>query len=369
LPAGRATDLALALAGPTWERGRDWGVGFASHLYALWGDLGLVVIDARLPALRTLAAPLFTRYLTDPAGYARTVDSAGEGLAARGFERQLGAHAAAFPLWREEPPHRRRLTPEASDPQAGNASPDTTAFAAAAAAIQNGDGPPRLWAGVALRPLAVDTALPTVARVLGPAEVAYMAQLAPAYARLEVPLPPAVPRLTATLAPPAVRALAARVDPDNPGSGLERLVAHPSEAIAAAHRAALPPAVRAALADLERAQQSGFARARTALADLGRGLDQLVDSVAGKADFQLGRLWEAAVKREKSRWEEAHPAAKHVAEFLRPDQGLQERKLSVVGGLALGGPALRDQVLAAAHAHLDRLRKGEAGHHVLEVNP
>ncbi len=231
-------------------------------------------------------------------------------------------------------------------------------------------GPARLWAGVALRPLAVDLALPTVARVLGPAEVAYMAQLAPAYARLELPLPPAVPRLTATLAPAAVRELAARVFPEDPERGLERLIADPAARSSAAHRAALPAAgARGTRASSRRRSASGFARTRTALAGLGRGLDQLVDSVAGKADFQLGRLWKAAVKREKSRWEEEHPAAKHVAEFLRPDQGLQERRLSVVGGLALGGPQLRDQVLAAAHAHLERLRAAEAGHHVLEVNP
>jgi bacillithiol synthase len=352
LAPGPATQSALALAGPVWERGQDWGRGFASHLYALWGDLGLVVVDARLPALRTLAAPLFARYLADPAGYARTVDGAGEALLGRGFERQLGAHAAALPLWREEPPYRHRL-----------------ADAEAATAILEGGGPAQLWAGVAIRPLAVDWALPTVARVLGPAEVAYMAQLAPAYARLELALPPALPRLTGTLAPAAVRELAARVRPADPGRGLDELIIDPAAASSAAHRAALPPAVRSALDELEAAQRAGFARARVALADLGRGLDQLVDSVAGKADFQLGRLWEAAVKREKSRWEEEHPAAKHVAEFVRPDQGLQERRLSVVGGLALGGLELRDQVLAAAEEHLDRLRSTRSGHHVFEVNP
>jgi hypothetical protein len=90
--------------------------------------------------------------------------------------------------------------------------------------------------------------------------------------------------------------------------------------------------------------------------------------VAGKARFQRERLWEAAVKREKLRREAESPATRQLPHFLRPDQGLQERQLSVVGGLTLAGPeGLRETVLRAAAEHLAALPRGAAGHHVLEV--
>jgi len=354
---GPAGEAALGFAS-AWTRGRDWGEGFAAHLYALWGDLGLVVVDARAAALRPLARALFARYLGDPARYAAVVDRAGDVLLARGGERQLGPHATAFPLWREEPPFRRRL----ADPGG-----QTAAYVAAAlSAAENGGG--RLWAGVALRPLAVDQALPTVARVLGPAEVAYMAQLAPGYAELGLTPPPAVPRLAATLVPPAGSAIARALAPSDPAAGLRRLVSDPTAALAGVDRARLPGPVAAALEELDRADEAAFARVRAALGEYGAGLEQLVDSVAGKARFQRERLWEAAVKREKLRREAESPATRQLPHFLRPDQGLQERQLSVVGGLTLAGPeGLRETVLRAAAEHLAALPRGAAGHHVLEV--
>jgi len=238
--------------------------------------------------------------------------------------------------------------------------------AAARAAAAQGE---RLWNGVALRPLAVDEALPTVARVLGPAEVAYMAQLAPGYARLGVVPPPVVPRLAATLLPSIARELARR-DASDPAGVVQALVRDPSAALAAIDRARLPAPVAAALNELAGAEAAGYARARAALATLDPSLGQLVTSVAGKAEFQLGRLWEAAVKREKLRREAEAPATRHLAAFLRPDQGLQERQLSVVGALALAGTgefALERRLLAAASEHLAALFAGKAGHHLIEV--
>jgi len=358
LAPGPAAEQALELAGAVWERGRDWGEGFAAQVYAAFGADGLVVVDARADALRALARPLFARYLADPEGYAATVDRAGDALVERGYERQLGPHATAFPLWREQPPYRRRLA------DLGGATAHTEYVTAARAAARAGE---RLWSGVALRPLAVDEALPTLVRVLGPAEVAYMAQLAPGYARLGLTPPPAVPRLAATLIPPAARVLA-RPGAGDPAIELAALVRDPSATLAALDRQALPAPVAAALTELAHAQAAGHARVRAALSALDPNLGQLTDSVAGKAEFQLGRLWEAAVKREKLRREVEAPATRHLAAFLRPDQGLQERQLSVVGAVALAGrDELKRRLLAAAAAHLRALPRGDAGHHLIEV--
>jgi len=354
MPDTEQAAAALALGGATWERGADWGEGFAALLYALLGAEGLVVIDARTPALRPLAAPLFARYLDDVAGYAATVDRAGEALARAGLGRQLGAYAAHHPLYREEAPRRIRLVP------AGAAGDGAAAFAreARAALAQGG----ALWAGVALRPLAMDFALPVVARVVGPAEVAYLAQLAPAYTRLDLHLPPVLPRLAATLVPVRATAVAAATV-----GGLAALLGAPHAVMTAYFKRQLPLPARRALEELESGQRAGFARAREALGALGRGLDQLVDAVAARSDYQLGRLWEAAIKRNKSRKAAAEPWLRHLPDFLRPREGLQERRLATLGALALGGTGLVAAAAEAAALDLEPGRAGRGEHHLIGI--
>jgi len=354
LASGSRGETALELAGPVWERGQDWGEGFAAAIYALLGDQGLVVMDAREAALRELARPFLARALDDVAGFSATVNAAGEALERAGLGRQLGEFASHFPFWHEEPPRRRRLGGDGAQ-----AEP-----AGEARRILAGERGGALWPSAALRPLVVDQLLPTVARVLGPAEVAYMAQLAPAYARLGVAPPPAVPRLTATLIPPRALRLAEAI-----GGEVGELLTAWGPAIETYYRRRLPPQVRGALTELEAGQRDGFARAREVLGAFGPGLDQLVDSVAGKADFQLHRLWEAAVKREKSRSAAEDPELRHLPAFLRPDQGLQERRLAVVAALALGGPEQVPAVLRQAEEHLAAMRAGRPGHFLLPIEP
>jgi uncharacterized protein YllA (UPF0747 family) len=356
LASGPGGQRALDLAGPRWERGADWGEGFAACLYALLGDQGLVVVDAREPALRELASPLIARYLDDVEGFAAAIDEAGESLERGGLGRQIGHFAAAYPLWHEEPPCRRRLAVSEEE--------GASAFARAAREVLAREDRGCLWPGIALRPLVVDHVLPALVRVLGPAEVTYMAQLAPAYRRLEIVQPPAAPRLTATLMPQAAARVAAAA-----GAELGAILADPGATLAAYYRQELPPAARRALEELESGQRAGFAHAREALGQLGRGLDQLVDSVAGKVDFQLRRLWEAAIKREKSRREADDAELRHLAAFLRPDQGLQERRLSLLAALALSGERLTATVLGRAEEEWKATRAGKPRHHLIGVEP
>ncbi len=357
--AGMGGGRALELGGRVWERGNDWGEGFASLLYALLGNEGLIVIDARQSELRQIARPILERVLDDVGGFSKAVDSSGEALARAGLGRQLGEFAATFPIWHEEPPWRRRFTADGTHQEKGG---DTAALVREARRVLAGDRGGALWPSVALRPLVVDFALPIVARVLGPAEVAYMAQLAPAYSFLGVKMPPAVPRLSATLMPETAFSLAA-----DAGSDAGALICRWGPTLEGYYRRRLPSGVAAALTRLEAAERDGFAAARAALGAFGPGLDQLVDSIAGKAEFQRGRLWEAAIKREKSRAEEELPELRHLPAFLRPDQGLQERRIAVLGALALAGEGLVEKVLRQAESHLDRLAAGRPGHALIEL--
>ncbi len=64
--------------------------------------------------------------------------------------------------------------------------------------------PQALSPNVVLRPICQDTLLPTVFYVAGPSEIAYFAQLKPAYVYFNVPMPVIFPRVSATLIEPKI---------------------------------------------------------------------------------------------------------------------------------------------------------------------
>ncbi|MCX7763239.1 MAG: bacillithiol biosynthesis cysteine-adding enzyme BshC [Candidatus Kryptonium sp.] len=64
--------------------------------------------------------------------------------------------------------------------------------------------PQALSPNVVLRPICQDTLLPTVFYVAGPSEIAYFAQLKPAYAYFGIPMPVIFPRVSATIIEPKV---------------------------------------------------------------------------------------------------------------------------------------------------------------------
>ena len=74
------------------------------------------------------------------------------------------------------------------------------------------DSPDLFTPNAVLRPLFQDTLFPTLAAVLGPAEVAYFCQLTLAYQRMGIPMPIVFPRSSLTLVDPRMARLRKRFD-------------------------------------------------------------------------------------------------------------------------------------------------------------
>lgn len=142
----------------------------------------LFALDARSPALRAAAAPLYVRYAAKRLEFARALDAAGARLAADGTEPPLRAGIGERALWLLR--RGRRQLPEPED-------------YAAALARRLEEAPDTLSPNASLRPLAQDAVLPVAAVVLGPGEWRYHRQLVDGFVLLDLPFPPAYPRLRA----------------------------------------------------------------------------------------------------------------------------------------------------------------------------
>jgi len=191
LPHG---DEHVATLSRHYRPGAGWGHAFAGVLSSLFAEEGLVLIDPADPALAPLAAPLHRRALTESASIASALLTRAAALEASGFHAGVHVRPGA-PLSFFHPEGaggpRTRLAPAPGGfVEVGGARSRTLPELLAALDRD----PASFTTSALLRPILQDTWLPTIAYVGGPAEVAYFAQLKPAYAAFDVAMPIVVPR-------------------------------------------------------------------------------------------------------------------------------------------------------------------------------
>jgi bacillithiol biosynthesis cysteine-adding enzyme BshC len=205
----------------------DW---FAAQLYRLLAGTGIVIVDPMEPAVAALVAGLLERELADPLEGPARVNDAGKRLRRLGYTPQLGRAEGATNLFVELPggdglPRRQLLRVEGGEFSAGG-----TRLTKGDVLARLREDPASVTPAAGLRPVVQDALLPTAASVLGPGELAYVAQLRGVYELHGVPMPLVWPRATATVVEPAAARLLRtygltsagfRADPDG---ALERVL-------------------------------------------------------------------------------------------------------------------------------------------------
>jgi bacillithiol synthase len=321
--APSATETVTAAVTEAAAAGSDWSGFFAALIFRLLPGIPCLFIDGAHPAVVRAQSPWIRE-------------------AAR--EWPLGD------LLREgEAEARRAGFAPALDPALG----ERAAFHLEGARREtwNGEaaGGSTLGPNVVLRPLLQDLLLPNAATICGPSEMRYRSQLGPVYRHAGIPRPPLVPRLRAVLLPPGA-----------PGETMPPAEAFrdPDAYLASRTRVAAP-------ADLLERADALRSRTRDSLGSLSEqlaaydtGLPQMVDSVAGKVDFQLQRISEAILARARQRLLRGDPRLARWREFVRPRDGEQERSLSLLSVAVLGGPAAAGALREAARGHLRRWSEG-----------
>lgn len=179
-------------------------VAFARLLSNWFGAEGLVLLDADDPELRKLEGPFFRRLI-----------ERNDELEAALQEGESRVRGLGFPLQAEAAPGSANLFVHADIGRTllfkrkGRFADrkEETVFALEELLRLADDNPERLSNNALTRPLMQDYALPVLATVLGPSEIAYWGILGPAFGRFELSMPLIVPRQSFSYLEPNVEKL------------------------------------------------------------------------------------------------------------------------------------------------------------------
>ncbi|MCX7718154.1 MAG: bacillithiol biosynthesis cysteine-adding enzyme BshC [Candidatus Sumerlaeaceae bacterium] len=299
LPEGPARGETVALVATALASGATFESVFCHILSGFFADAGLVMLVPRLKAVRRRGAGVLRRDMLSPGLLADALEKRGASMAAAGYPVPLQRSPEQINCFYLEGRVRRRMMRRGEDGTVAAERPSALTDAIVRHQTewleQLTHHPEAFSPNVITRPLVQDHALPTIAYVAGPGEMAYLAQMADVYECCDIPQPLVLPRSTGILVdaatarelegaglsvedlllpPDDLAAKAAAADPIM--APLLAEVVHLEEAIAAATGRMLAtgvanrPAVRVAIAKTAAAQHRSLSRLRRRLWRQGR---------------------------------------------------------------------------------------------------
>ncbi|MBD2844410.1 bacillithiol biosynthesis cysteine-adding enzyme BshC [Paenibacillus sp. IB182496] len=301
---------------------------FGALLLQLFAEDGLVVLDADDPELRRLEAPMFARLIARNAELRQAYADAARRLRELGYAPQVEteencAHLFVYADGPGRGAGERLLLYREADGYADRKG--QLRFEERQLAKLAETEPQRFSNNVLTRPLMQDYALPVLATVLGPAEIAYWAMVGDAFGLLGMRMPLVVPRASFTLIDEQERKLLARY-----GLTYEDVAQRMDEIKAqwlAQAEGELP--------------EEAFARARGRMLDAYEpllaeltarwpGLSPIAETNRAKLLEQVAYMEQAVGKERERRQETALRQLELLRLTLHPAAGPQERVLSAV---------------------------------------
>ena len=319
-------DLLRAAYAP----GTTVGGAFVDLLAGLLNPLGIAVLDAGDAQVRLAAAPVTLAAVDRAADVARALTERSTAIRAAGLTPQVSEIDELALVFERRDGLKSRL------PAGGTRRPEAAS----------------LSPNVLLRPIVERAILPTVAYMAGPGELAYYAQVSAVAGALAVEQPLALPRWSCTILEPRIARVLERI-----GIQREQLAdaAAPERLIA---QRALPDGARQVIAQAK-TQASDLGASLAALAhDDGPIEPRVAEGHARRAAWFAERLERRILATVKRREAESMYAVATARGSLFPFGKRQERVLNFVPLLARYGPALFEDMRAAAAVHARALVDG-----------
>ena len=309
--------FAAYAAGLFAARGGGFARSVAAALARLFGGHGLVVLEPHL--LRPLFPEFFSRAIAAAGEVRQKLRAAAAALAGDGYPVPLDPERAGT-LFHTSGGPRVRLPEGAAAPPVSELSPDA-----------------------ALRPVLADLALPSLATVLGPGEVAYHAMLRGLYGLFDVPQPLVAARKSYTLVDAAAATTLEHYDL------VPAQIVGPDFSVRAAFNDSVPASERARFAAVREGLAELWAPLAGHVAEVDPNLARTWERSLGHARLALGRLEERTARAIMSRRGAARQDLQALRGLVWPRGRLQERVLPVAHFVSQFGAELPAALLAACN--------------------
>lgn len=310
------------------------GGAYVDLLRALFEPLGIAVLDAWHPALRTAVRPTLVHALQRAAAIDEGVSMRSVAIERSGFRAQVARVPRLSMVFRSSPEGVKERVPLSQS--ADVAMHDDVV----------------LSPNVLLRPVVERAILPTVGYLGGPGEVAYYAQVGAVAEALDMPVPLVLPRWSATIVEPGVDRMLGRL-----GLTLDD-IKPPHQAERRLGDRAMPPVVRETLDALRADVDAKLNALRDAEEAAGMVQDPVIEGARHQLKFRVDRLerrYRNAVLRSET---DAMHDLRCIRAAVMPDGERQERMLNPLPLVARHGDTLLSILRAGASAHAAQLFRG-----------
>jgi bacillithiol biosynthesis cysteine-adding enzyme BshC len=342
----------------SYRPGETLGSAFARFYARLFGQWGVILLDASDPELHRVAAPIYRAAVERASEIDDALLVRGQALEAAGYHQQVRVTASSVLLFTLQNGARTAVQRRAN----GSAAEFVIAGETAAEKLSPAElldridkTPENFSPNVLLRPVVQDYLLPTLAYTGGAAEAAYFAQVGAVYETMLRRVTPIVPRFSATLVEPKVQRWLrqydiAVVDTFHGPDALRQTLASRT----------LPADLHAAFERAKKSVEESFSGLQESLVKLDPTLVEASQTGVSKIHYQLDRLRERAMAAGLRRSEVVSRHAEALSQGLYPENALQERGVAGAYFVARHGTELLKNIY-------DAVRVDCLDHQILEL--
>lgn len=342
----------------SYRPGETLGSAFARFCARLFGQWGVILLDASDAELHGIAEPIYRTAVERASDIAEALLARGRALEAAGYHQQVKVTASSVLLFTLQNGARTPIQRRTN----GGASEFVIASEAAAEKLSPTElleridkAPESFSPNVLLRPVVQDYLLPTLAYTGGAAEAAYFAQVGAVYETMLRRVTPIVPRFSATLVEPKVQRWLRQYD-----IGVVDAFQGPDALRQTLAARTMPADLLAAFERAKKSVEESFSGLQEALGKLDPTLVEASQTGVSKIHYQLDRLRERAIAAELRRSEVVGRHAEALSQALYPEDALQERGVAGAYFVARHGTGLLMDIY-------DAMRIDCLDHQILEL--
>jgi bacillithiol biosynthesis cysteine-adding enzyme BshC len=302
-------------------------------LQSLFARFDILQVDPLLPAFRQLAAPVLRSAVAAAPELSAAILARNQELVAAGYHAQVHMEEQTSLFFLLENGKRLALRRHGSEYV-------TNGRRISSQELQ--DLAESLSPNALLRPVVQDSILPSAASILGPAEMAYLAQSEAIYRAIPGRMPVAVPRAGFTILDAHSQKLL-----DRYGLALTDFFEGEDTIRQRVAARLVPPTIAGALRETADTVGRAVDRLRGELGAFDPTLAQALDRSASKIRYQIGKVEGKAGREAMRRDARSTEDAASLSGLLCPERHLQERLYSILPFLARHGLGLLDQVYEA----------------------